>query len=136
MKKLILFFMVPFLGFGQQSKNYKARPDNVIAGHVKTGDQLSKESVVLIPNVPSYLWHRGCGPTCLGMVVGYYDNLGYQDLIPGFANFQNEYINSLYKIGNVAKSNNSHYTSKNIFHFEIWGNNKKLNPEKWLKKKK
>ena len=49
---------------------------------------------------------------------------------------ENEYISSLYKIGNVAKSNNSHYSSKNIFHFEIWGNNKKLNPEKWLKKKK
>ena len=49
---------------------------------------------------------------------------------------ENEYISNSFKIGTVAKSSNSHYTSKNIFHFEIWGNNKKLNPEKWLKKKK
>ena len=49
---------------------------------------------------------------------------------------ENEYISTAYKIGTVSKSNNSHYTSQNIFHFEIWGNNKKLNPESWLKKKK
>ena len=93
-KLLLLLFIIPFFNFGQQSKNYKSIPDNVVMGRVKADNQFNPENVVLIPNVPSYLWHRGCGPTCLGMILGYYDNIGYQDLLPGFANFQNENINN------------------------------------------
>ena len=86
-----------------------------------------------------------------GVVLSVTSIIGYGDLVildhgngyyTVYANIkdidvsENEYISNSFKIGTVAKSNNSHYTSKNIFHFEIWGNNKKLNPEQWLKKKK
>ena len=34
---------------------------------------------------------------------------------------------------NVREGQNIGYVSNdNIIHFEIWGNNQKLNPEKWL----
>ena len=38
---------------------------------------------VVIPDVPSYLWYNGCGPTAAGMIVGYWDAHGYDNLIPG-----------------------------------------------------
>jgi autotransporter-associated beta strand protein len=38
-------------------------------------------SVVTIPDVPSYIWYYGCGPTAAGMIVGYWDAHGYPDLI-------------------------------------------------------
>ena len=39
--------------------------------------------VVILSDVPSYLWYRGCGPTAQGMVIGYWDAQGYANLIPG-----------------------------------------------------
>jgi len=48
---------------------------------------------------------------------------------------ENDYIPSLYKIGTVAKNNSSQYNKDYIFHFQVWGNKKKLNPQEWLKKK-
>ncbi len=33
--------------------------------------------------VPSYIWYHGCGPTALGMMVGYWDAQGFDNLIPG-----------------------------------------------------
>jgi hypothetical protein len=40
---------------------------------------------VTIPGVPRYLWHNGCGPTAAGMVIGYWDGRGFDDLVPGDA---------------------------------------------------
>ena len=34
-----------------------------------------------IPDVPSYLWYKGCGPTAGGMVIGYWDAHGYPNMI-------------------------------------------------------
>ncbi|MDO9085190.1 MAG: hypothetical protein Q7U53_03180 [Anaerolineaceae bacterium] len=45
--------------------------------------QETKGEVVL--NTPAYYWRHGCGPTAVGMVVGYYDTKGYDNLIPGGA---------------------------------------------------
>lgn len=42
-------------------------------------------SSTVIANVPAYMWWDGCGPTAVGMVLGYYDALGFDDLIPGDA---------------------------------------------------
>lgn len=42
----------------------------------------------IIAGVPGYAWRHGCGPTAVGMVVGYYDTIGYSRLIPGDANTQ------------------------------------------------
>lgn len=40
---------------------------------------------VRIPDVPRYLWHNGCGPTAAGMVIGFWDGRGYDDLVVGDA---------------------------------------------------
>jgi hypothetical protein len=36
-----------------------------------------------LSNVPNYDWWYGCSPTATGMMVGYYDNKGYPNLVPG-----------------------------------------------------
>ncbi len=40
-------------------------------------------NVTVISGVPSYEWYHGCGPTALGMIVGYWDAHGFPNLIPG-----------------------------------------------------
>jgi hypothetical protein len=40
---------------------------------------------VLLSGVPAYLWRDGCGPTSVGMVLGYWDGVGFPDLIAGDA---------------------------------------------------
>ena len=72
--KLIIFFFIPLLVFGQQSRGYDVRPLDVPIGN------LNKNNTVLISDIPTYIWHRGCGPTALGMIIGYYDLHGYYDL--------------------------------------------------------
>ena len=50
-----------------------------------TGTATGGPGEVVIPGVPGYIWRDGCGPTAVGMVVGYYDGHGWPDLIPGDA---------------------------------------------------
>ena len=43
----------------------------------------------LIASVPAYMWHYGCVPTAVGMLVGYYDSMvEFEDLIAGNASSQ------------------------------------------------
>ena len=42
--------------------------------------------------VPGYLWRHGCGPTAVGMVIGYLDTLGYSSLFDGEAETQSEAV--------------------------------------------
>ena len=51
-------------------------------------------SQVTIPNVPAYNWYRGCGPTSVGMVLGYWNTHGYPGLIGGNSTYQNESVDS------------------------------------------
>jgi len=81
----------------QQSTTGKFRPQNVSKGIVQT----SKNNVI-INGVPSYNWQHGCGPTALGMVIGFYDNNGYPGLIEGFASTQTNEVNN-------AIANDQHY---------------------------
>ena len=60
-------FFIPFFGYTQQSKGESNRPLNVPIGNI------IKSNSTIIDNVPTYIWHRGCGPTALGMIIGYYD---------------------------------------------------------------
>ena len=46
-----------------------------------------------IAEVPGYRWRHGCGPTAVGMVVGYHDGNGVPDLIPGSAATQTSDVN-------------------------------------------
>lgn len=47
---------------------------------------------------------------------------------------ENEYVNEGSIIAKVSTYDKN--TSKGILHFEVWGNQKKMNPQKWLKKRK
>ncbi len=82
----------------QQSTTGKYRPENVSKGIIGK----SSKNQVLVNGVPSYLWQHGCGPTALGMVIGYYDIHGYPELMIGDASTQTTYVNS-------AIANNDHY---------------------------
>lgn len=44
-------------------------------------------------DVPAYIWYHGCGPTAVGMVLGYWDAHGFDQLIPGNAQEQTEAVN-------------------------------------------
>jgi probable HAF family extracellular repeat protein len=37
----------------------------------------------MIAGVPLYTWYHGCGPTATGMLIGYWDSMGFGDLIKG-----------------------------------------------------
>ena len=40
---------------------------------------------IVLSDVPAYKWRDGCGPTAVGMIVGYWDTPGYPDLVPSSA---------------------------------------------------
>ena len=82
----------------QQSTTGEFRPDNVSIGITER----STKNQIIISGVPSYLWRHGCGPTALGMVIGYYDGIGFSALIDGNASTQTNNVNN-------AIANSEHY---------------------------
>ncbi len=50
---------------------------------------------VVIPDVPAYLWYNGCGPTSAGMVMGYWDGIGFDKLVEGDASTQTDQVNKM-----------------------------------------
>ncbi|MBN1900121.1 hypothetical protein JW926_02195 [Candidatus Sumerlaeota bacterium] len=75
----------------------------------KTPDKVGlKANDKLISGVPGYLWRHGCGPTCVGMVIGYYDSHGYPELIPGDAATQTDQVNQAIA-SQDSESNPRHY---------------------------
>ncbi|NQU67234.1 MAG: T9SS type A sorting domain-containing protein [Candidatus Marinimicrobia bacterium] len=58
--------------------------------------------------VPGYSWRHGCGPTALGMIIGFYDTNGFDELIPGDATSQTLFVNQV--IASEGDSNDpQHY---------------------------
>ena len=57
-----------------------------------------------ITGVPPYLWRHGCGPTSVGMVVGYWDGQGFDDLIPGDASSQSTDVQQAIASGGTSSS--------------------------------
>ena len=57
------------------------------------GGALTGGADVTILGVPAYSWRHGCGPTAVGMVVGYWDENGYSDLFDGTASTQTDSVN-------------------------------------------
>ena len=55
----------------------------------------AKRAQVVMPGVPAYEWQHGCGPTALGMVIGYWDGQGFGDLVPGDASTQTAAVNAM-----------------------------------------
>jgi hypothetical protein len=100
-KILIFTLLLPILLNGQQSKCFETRPEGVPSG-IK-----NKKSGFIIADVPSYLWHRGCGPTALGMIIGYYDLNGFNDL------FSENTINQTNSI-NMSIASDEHYNNYSI----------------------
>ena len=72
----------------------------------KPADSLASLASEVTLNVPAYLWRHGCGPTAVGMVLGYYDGLGFDDLIPGSAITQTEAVNQAIASGGDISSPN------------------------------
>jgi hypothetical protein len=56
-------------------------------------------SEVVISTVPAYAWRHGCGPTAVGMVVGYYDGLAFPDLVSGDAGTQTDAVDQMIASG-------------------------------------
>ena len=48
---------------------------------------------VTVLGVPGYTWRHGCGPTAVGMVIGFWDENGCDDLFEGNASSQTENVN-------------------------------------------
>ncbi len=86
---LLVCIIIPIMLYCQQSISCKMRPKNISLGIIKE----QSKSQIVIPNVPSYFWHHGCAPAALGMVVGYYDIIGFDDLISGDASVQTASVN-------------------------------------------
>jgi hypothetical protein len=49
----------------------------------------------VISDVPHYLWRHGCGPTALGMVIGFWDANGFPNLVAGTAATQTEAVDAM-----------------------------------------
>lgn len=78
------------IGFAQQSTTGPIPPEGI-----DRGLRPVLKSQVLIPNVPAYTWRHGCGPTALGMVIGFWDGYAYPDLIAGDASSQTAEVNAM-----------------------------------------
>jgi Peptidase_C39 like family len=74
----------------QQSTTGPTPPPGIIRNY-----RAPSAAQVVIPGVPAYLWRHGCGPTALGMVIGYWDGHGYPNLVPGDASTQTSQVNAM-----------------------------------------
>ena len=48
--------------------------------------------------------------------------------------YEGQYVDTYTHLAEVAQGTNSNYNNENIFNFQIWLNQEKLNPENWIKK--
>ncbi|MBN2809375.1 MAG: hypothetical protein JXR80_07765 [Deltaproteobacteria bacterium] len=56
--------------------------------------------------IPAYNWRHGCGPTAVGMVIGYWDGHGYPELYPGDASTQTAEVDQLIASGGEINAPN------------------------------
>jgi hypothetical protein len=68
----------------QQSHSGPTPPASV---RPPSGSVVAAAGEVIVANVPNYVWRHGCGPTAVGMVIGYYDRFCPQ-LVAGDASTQ------------------------------------------------
>ena len=99
MKKLLLvfctlfYFSQIFAQLNEQSTIGKTPPIGVnVVGHISDSKNVTSQQI--ISGVPYYLWRHGCGPTSVGMVVGYYALHGFSGLIAGSATTQTSSVNT------------------------------------------
>ncbi|MPM15113.1 hypothetical protein SDC9_61479 [bioreactor metagenome] len=95
-----VFIMCFYLGLSaQQNTTGEIPPSGIDLQGAAFNEKADAE--YMISGVPAYLWRYGCGPTALGMVLGYYDIQGYSDIFPGDASTQTVLVNQ-----NIASSAN------------------------------
>lgn len=100
----------------RQSKTGPMPSPEVMQGDaLKAADREEDISSAVTLPVPAYTWRHGCGPTALGMVLGYYDANGFADLIPGLAATQTEVVNQVIASGGSDGNPNPPGTER---HFE------------------
>ncbi len=89
----------------QLSTSGPTRPDGV-----DEGIRLATRDQVIIPGIPYYIWQHGCGPTALGMIMGYYDLQGHRFLVEGNAAGQTSEVNDMIAMdnGNIDCGNGSY----------------------------
>jgi hypothetical protein len=87
---LILFIFVVGPAYAQQSTSGPNPPPGMDPGR----QNITKSQVVL-SDFPVYLWHHGCGPTTVGMVIGYWDGHGCDNMVPGDAVTQTDAVNDM-----------------------------------------
>jgi hypothetical protein len=91
----------------QQSQTGPVPPPEVVQSDArKTADHAEDISSEVTLTVPAYAWRHGCGPTALGMVIGYYDANGFADLIPGSAATQTSAVSQVIASGGDSGSPN------------------------------
>ncbi len=86
-KPFFILVLLANASFAQQSRYMPVPPPDNDRGRVNLPQLFGTNATgdVVVSSVPAYLWQHGCGPTALGMVVGYYDGKGFSDLVPGNA---------------------------------------------------
>jgi hypothetical protein len=84
-------------------------PPSDVRTPVRTQATQDIQDQQLISGVPAYLWRDGCGPTSLGMIVGYYDGHGYDALIPGDASQETAAVDQAIASHQVAGGAPQHY---------------------------
>jgi len=63
-------------------------------------------TTVTIEGVPFYEWHSGCSPTAAAMVLGYWDNNGYPNLIDGYHSWWNNPDDFIEELAQAMGTNN------------------------------
>ena len=74
------------------------------------GVTIASATALVIPGVPAYIWHHGCGPTAAGMVIGYWDGQGFDALVAGDAHTQTIAVNEMIASDIVTPSHYSDYS--------------------------
>ena len=83
----------------QQSTTGPVQPRGVVSEPLD-----DTKAYTVIPGVPAYIWRHGCGPTAVGMVVGYWDSKGYSNLVPGSAATQTAAVSQVIASGGTSSS--------------------------------
>lgn len=81
-----LLFLIIFsasLLKAQQSTTGPLPTESIDVRGYESTENKNITSETLISGVAAYMWRHGCGPTALGMVIAYYDEHGFPNLIPG-----------------------------------------------------
>jgi len=87
---MLLLCLPVYSVWAQQSTTGPTPPPGMDPGH-----QNVTKAQVVIPGVPAYIWHHGCGPTAVGMVIGYWDGNGCPNMVPGDATTQTNAVEDM-----------------------------------------